>query len=142
VTPAQIEGMIDRLCGLFPTTQIGRNTVKNAWITDEFLLDATVDEARLVVEWVKEWCDKFPASLKEMRKIFILVRNRKPVDVKSGKGCTICDGTLWDNGIRYDSKAKRISEQYKTIFMHKVYEVVKPCPECRGADWVLPDTSQ
>jgi len=31
VTPMQIEGMVDRICGLFPTTQIGRNTVKNAW---------------------------------------------------------------------------------------------------------------
>jgi hypothetical protein len=45
-TNAQIEGMVDRICGLFPTTQIGRNTVKNAWVTDEFLLDADVDDAR------------------------------------------------------------------------------------------------
>ena len=59
MTPAQIEGMIDRICGLFPTTQIGRNTVKNAWTKDDFLLDATVEEARLVTDWIKDNCEKF-----------------------------------------------------------------------------------
>jgi hypothetical protein len=140
MTPMQIEGMVDRICGLFPTTQIGRNTVKNAWVTDEFLLDADVDEARKVTDWIKSNSDKFPASLRELHNIFRKVRGlgvkNQPIEIK----CDICLGTLWDDGIRYSNEGKRLSEQYELEVQGHLYKVVRPCPNCRGVDWQLPES--
>lgn len=138
MTPAQIEGMIDRICGLFPTTQIGRNTVKNAWTKDDFLLDATVEEARLVTDWIKDNCEKFPSSLKETKKIFNLVRNKgNNTTTLDSKDCNICFGTLWDSGERYEG-GKQISKPFVTVHKGHMYSVVKPCSNCRGEDWVPP----
>ena len=140
MTPAQIEGMVDRICGLFPTTQIGRNTVKNAWTVDDFLLDADVDEARKVTDWIKANSDKVPASLRELHNIFRKVRGlgtkNQPIEIK----CDICLGTLWDDGIRYSQDGKRLSEQYELEVHGHVYKVVRPCPNCRGVDWQLPES--
>lgn len=140
MTPAQIEGMVDRICGLFPTTQIGRNTVKNAWVTDQFLLDAEVDEARKVTDWIKINSEKFPHSLRELHNIFRKVRglgtNNQPIEIK----CDICLGTLWDDGIRYSDEGKRLSEQYEVKVQGHIYKVVRPCPNCRGIDWQLPES--
>ena len=140
MTPAQIEGMVDRICGLFPTTQIGRNTVKNAWVTDQFLLDAEVDEARKVTDWIKINSEKFPASLREMHNIFRKVRglgtNNQQIEIK----CDICLGTLWDDGIRYSSEGRRLSEQYELEVHGHRYKAVRPCPNCRGIDWQLPES--
>ena len=136
----QIEGMVDRICGLFPTTQIGRNTVKNAWVTDEFLLDAEVDEARKVTDWIKANSDKFPASLRELHNIFRKVRGlgvkNQPIEIK----CNICNGMLWDDGIRYSDAGKRISEQYEIEENGHIYKVVRPCPNCRGSNWQMPES--
>ena len=140
MTPMQIEGMVDRICGLFPTTQIGRNTVKNAWTVDDFLLDADVDEARKVTDWIKANSDKFPASLRELHNIFRKVRglgtNNQPIETK----CDICNGMLWDDGIRYSQDGKRLSEQYEQEAHGHIYKVVRPCPNCRGVDWQLPES--
>jgi hypothetical protein len=140
VTPAQIEGMVDRICGLFPTTQIGRNTVKNAWVIDDFLLDASVEEARKVTDWIKANSDKFPQSLRELHNIFRKVRTlgvkNQPIEVS----CDICKGMLWDDGIRYTENGVRLSEQYEVEVQGHTYKVVRPCPNCRGVDWQLPQS--
>jgi len=140
VTPAQIEGMVDRICGLFPTTQIGRNTVKNAWVIDDFLLDASVEEARKVTDWIKANSDKFPQSLRELHNIFRKVRTlgvkNQPIEVS----CDICKGMLWDDGIRYTENGMRLSEQYEVEVQGHTYKVVRPCPNCRGVDWQLPQS--
>ena len=36
--PMYIELFVDRLCGLFPKDNIARNTVKKAWLHDEYLI--------------------------------------------------------------------------------------------------------
>jgi hypothetical protein len=140
VTPAQIEGMVDRICGLFPTTQIGRNTVKNAWVIDDFLLDASVEEARKVTDWIKANSDKFPQSLRELHNIFRKVRTlgvkNQPIEVS----CDICKGMLWDDGIRYSESGVRLNEQYEVEVQGHTYKVVRPCPNCRGVDWQLPQS--
>ena len=140
MTPAQIEGMVDRICGLFPTTQIGRNTVKNAWVIDDFLLDASVEEARKVTDWIKANSDKFPQSLRELHNIFRKVRTlgvkNQPIEVK----CDICKGMLWDDGIRYSESGVRLNEQYEVEVQGHTYKVVRPCPNCRGVDWQLPQS--
>lgn len=141
MSPAQIEGMIDRICGLFPTTQIGRNTVKNAWVKDDFLLDATVEEARLVTDWIKDNCEKFPASLKETKKIFNLVRNKgSRTTTLDAKDCEICFGTLWDSGERFEN-GKQVRSAFTTVYRDHRYSVVKPCSNCRGEDWVPPSSN-
>ena len=140
MTPAQIEGMVDRICGLFPTTQIGRNTVKNAWVIDDFLLDASVEEARKVTDWIKANSDKFPQSLRELHNIFRKVRTlgvkNQPIEVS----CDICKGMLWDDGIRYSESGVRLNEQYEVEVQGHTYKVVRPCPNCRGVDWQLPQS--
>ena len=136
----QIEGMVDRICGLFPTTQIGRNTVKNAWTVDDFLLDADVDEARKVTDWIKANSDKFPASLRELHNIFRKVRGLGTKNQQIQVHCDICLGTLWDDGIRYSEAGKRLSEQYELEVHGHIYKVVRPCPNCRGVDWQLPES--
>ena len=139
MSPMQIEGMIDRICGLFPTTQIGRNTVKNAWVTDDFLLNADVDDARKVTDWIKNNSDIFPASLREMHNIFRKVSSlgvkNQPIEIK----CDICNGTLWDDGIRYTEAGVRLKEQFEVEVQGHRYKVVRPCPNCRGVDWRLPE---
>jgi hypothetical protein len=132
----QIEGMVDRICGLFPTTQIGRNTVKNAWTVDDFLLDADVDEARKVTDWIKINSDKFPASLKEMHNIFRKVRGQ--TETKSEIKCDLCKGSLWDDGITYSSDGRQLTEQPTVVFQGHTYKVVRPCPKCRGG-WTPPE---
>lgn len=144
MTPAQIEGMVDRICGLFPTTQIGRNTVKNAWVTDQFLLDADVDAARKVTDWIKINSEKFPHSLRELHNIFHKVAGSH--EIKSEVQCKVCDGLLWDDGISYSSDGRRLTEQYTVTEIYKsdtavrehTYTVVRPCPACRRG-WTPPD---
>ena len=138
MTPAQIEGMVDRICGLFPTTQIGRNTVKNAWVTDQFLLDADVDDARKVTDWIKLNSEKFPASLRELHNIFRKVKGSH--QIKSEIVCEICNGSLWDDGITYSQDGRRLTEQPTVTFLGNTYKAVRPCPNCRGANWRPPVT--
>lgn len=145
MTPAQIEGMVDRICGLFPTTQIGRNTVKNAWVTDQFLLDADVDDARKVTDWIKINSEKFPHSLRELHNIFHKVSGS--LKIKSDIQCKVCKGLLWDDGISYSDDGRRLTDQYTQTYVYKTdtgtkrftYKVVLPCPACRGENWSPPE---
>ena len=145
MTPAQIEGMVDRICGLFPTTQIGRNTVKNAWVTDQFLLDADVDDARKVTDWIKINSEKFPHSLRELHNIFHKISGKS--EIKSEINCDLCKGLLWDDGITYSDDGRRLTDQYTQTHIYRTdtgtkeftYKVVLPCRACRGENWTPPD---
>lgn len=137
MTPMQIEGMVDRICGLFPTTIIGRNTVKNAWTTDEFLLNSSVEDARKATDWIKINSEKFPASLREMHNIFRKVNGSH--QIKSEMSCDVCNGELWDDGIRFDENGRQLNDQYTVELHGQIYKVVRPCPNCRP-DWRPPDT--
>lgn len=144
MTPAQIEGMVDRICGLFPTTQIGRNTVKNSWVTDQFLLDADVDDARKVTDWIKINSERFPHSLRELHNIFHKVSGS--LKIKSEILCKVCNGLLWDDGISYSDDGRLLTEQYTKTYVYETdkgtkritYKVVLPCSACRK-DWTPPE---
>ena len=71
MTPALIELMIDRLCGMYPTTNIARNTVKNAWVKDELLLDATEEDAKAVLK-IAESLGHYPTQY-EVKSMFMRV---------------------------------------------------------------------
>jgi hypothetical protein len=137
MTPMQIEGMIDRICGLFPTTQIGRNTVKNAWVVDDFLLAADLEDSRKALDWIKLNSEKFPSSLREMHNIIRKVQGKS--DIQSKIQCDICNGSLWDEGITYSSDGRQLTQQYTVSFMGNTYKAVRPCPVCRGENWRPPD---
>ena len=136
MTPMQIEGMIDRICGLFPTTQIGRNTVKNTWVVDDFLLAADLEDSRKALDWIKLNSEKFPSSLREMHNIIRKVQNK--TEIQSEISCDLCNGTLWDDGITYSADGRQLTEQYTVTDLGNTYKVVLPCRNCRGQNWRPP----
>ena len=122
---AQIEGMIDRICGLFPTSQIARNTVKSTWTNDDFLTFQSVEDARRIIPLVMERFDRFP-SLKEIHHTFRLLRNTQsdPIVMQ----CDICCNQGWDTGERWDfGTGKLLDEAYTEIHLGHEYRVVKRC---------------
>jgi hypothetical protein len=87
VTPALIELMVDRLCGMYPTTNIARNTVKNAWVKDEMLLDASEDDAKAVLKLAESF-GRYPNQF-EIKSMFNKVMGVRHAEV----GCEKCDST-------------------------------------------------
>lgn len=129
MTPAQIEGFIDRICGLFPSTTIAKNSVKNAWTADDFLLLQDVNDARKVIPIIMNNYDKFP-TLKQTRQAFreLYEPAGKPLIV-----CEICDGNGWDTGVRWDFANKiQISSGFTKQHNEQTYSYVKPC-KCKEA---------
>lgn len=128
MTPAQIEGFIDRICGIYPSQQVSLAKAKHAWTADDFLLLQSVEDARKVVPLIMELHDKFP-SLKEVHKAFRLLR--KPPTEQTIVVCEICDGNGWDNGKRWNYNTKElICEGFTKIVMGRTYSYVVPC-KCR-----------
>ena len=130
MTPTQIEAMIDRICGLFPTSQIGRNTVKNTWTGDEFLLKQEVDDARKVLPLVMHTFDKFP-SLKEVHNMFKQLRTSEPKQPHFL--CEICLGSGWDSGERWENGVQ-LCGRYEKIVLDHTYTFVIRC-ECQGGNF-------
>ena len=91
--PIHIELFIDRLCGLFPTTNIARNTLKSAWTRDDIMLDASEEDGKAVLK-LCESLAKFPASIGEVRHMFRQVGGH----IGGVFGCELCDYTGWEIG--------------------------------------------
>ena len=122
--PVHIELFIDRLCGLFPTTNIARNTLKSAWTRDDILLDASEEDAKAVLKMCESLA-KFPASIMEVRAMF-----RKVTGVIEGEfGCHLCDNSGWDVGRQIIDGVETF---YTMEFMGNNYTYVKAC-QCRDA---------
>ncbi len=113
MTPALIELMVDRLCGMYPTTNIARNTVKNAWVKDELLLDASEEDAKAVLK-IAESLGHYPNQF-EIKSMFMRVMGVRQAEV----GCELCD----NNGFIYTANDLD-DESTKPRF-------VKSCP-CRS----------
>ena len=127
MTPAQIEGMIDRICGLFPSGQVSVAKAKHAWTADDFLLLQDVNDARKVIPIILENHDKFP-NLKDVQKAFRHIRQpaRQMIVL-----CDICDGNGWDTGRRWDYATKTlICEGFTKIVFDRPYSYVVRC-QCR-----------
>ena len=130
--PAHIELFIDRLCGLFPTTNIARNTLKSTWGKDDLLLDASEEEAKTVLKMC-EGLDRFPGSLGEVKRMF-----RKVMGVVGNNaqiGCPKCDYTGYDNGRQEHPPSDEYPDGHETFYTEEYnghqYTYIKPC-ECRG----------
>jgi hypothetical protein len=100
--PTHIELMIDRICGLFPSSNIARNTVKNAWTKDEFLLlEVDVDDIKQVLAKLEN-DSSFP-SLARLKHVIREVKNKT---FAAGPSCSTCKGTGWDDGARWEEQGK------------------------------------
>ena len=127
MTPAQIEGMIDRICGLFPSGQVSLAKAKHAWTADDFLLLQDVNDARKVIPIILENHEKFP-NLKDVQKAFRHIRQPAKQMIVS---CDICDGNGWDTGRRWDYATKTlICEGFTKIVFDRPYSYVVRC-QCR-----------
>ena len=127
MTPAQIEGMIDRICGLFPSGQVSVAKAKHAWTADDFLLLQDVNDARKVIPIILENHDKFP-NLKDVQKAFRHIRQPAKQMIVL---CDICDGNGWDTGRRWDYATKTlICEGFTKIVFDRPYSYVVRC-QCR-----------
>ena len=122
--PIHIELFIDRLCGLFPTTNIARNTLKSAWTRDDIMLDASEEDGKAVLK-LCESLSKFPASIGEVRHMFRQVGGH----IGGTFGCELCDHSGWDVGRQI---IDGVESFYTMIFMGNTYTYVKEC-ECRAA---------
>jgi hypothetical protein len=95
MTPIQIDSMIDKICGMYPTTPVPRNGMKALWREDALLLSIDVQQGREVMKLVEKH-NTIP-SLPEIKG---MVRTLLKDSVGSVPTCTICNGTGWDDGER------------------------------------------
>ena len=129
MTPTQIEGMIDRIVGIFPTHNVSRNTMKSTWALDDLLLSVDVDDARKVISLV-EAHGKIP-SLPEMKQLFRRMWDANAIHQKVEVRCDVCHDTGWDDGFREAQEImgqyKVTQERYTETHWGMTYTVVHPC---------------
>jgi len=109
VTPIQIDSMIDKICGMYPTTPVPRNGMKALWREDALLLSIDVKQGREVMVLVEK--NNTIPSLPEIK---TMVRTIMKGTVGSVPPCTVCNGTGWDDGLRIEDG----------IVVHDLYTVV------------------
>lgn len=125
MTPAQIEGMIDRICGMYAAHNVSRNSMKGAWSQDELLLDCPVEKGREVLALVEQH-GKIP-SLPEIKSMIRRIMSQ------SGGGaglvrsdCSMCGGSGWWDGITTENP-----EGFGRIEGGVFYRFSRMCP-CRS----------
>lgn len=112
MTPAHIELMIDRICGLFPSSNIARNTVKNAWTKDEFLLlEVEADDIKEVLLKLEN-----DSSFPSLARLKDVIRKIKTKSVAASPICKTCRGTGWDDGSRWVYKGDDIWEMTQDYY--------------------------
>tara|TARA_R110000868_G_scaffold183925_2_gene425290 strand:- start:124 stop:504 length:381 start_codon:yes stop_codon:yes gene_type:complete len=125
VTPIQIDSMIDRICGMYPTTPVPRNGMKALWREDALLLSIDVKQGREVMGLIERH-NAIP-SLPEIKG---MVRTLLKEVVESLPNCEICNGTGWDDGLRI-ADGVILHERFTSIDMRgNVCTTVTKC-ECR-----------
>jgi hypothetical protein len=119
--PEVIDLFVDRLCGIFPRDNIARNTVKNAWNRDDFLLGVPDEHGKQALQTL-EGDDQFP-SLKRVKEVFRKMQHKtSTVSVT----CPLCQGTGWDTGERWLNGEMTHGKYIEEWRGHK-YPVVKRC---------------
>lgn len=100
--PMYIELFVDRLCGFFPKDNIARNTVKKAWLHDEYLI-LNVEEEEVKAALAILEADKSFPSLHRVKEVFRAGRTSKMAAITNN--CDVCGGTGWDSGERWEDTA-------------------------------------
>jgi hypothetical protein len=109
VTPIQIDSMIDKICGMYPTTPVPRNGMKALWREDALLLSVDVKQGREVMVLVEKH-----NTIPSLPEIKTMVRTIMKGTVGSVPPCTVCNGTGWDDGLRIEDG----------VVVHDLYTVV------------------
>ena len=125
MTPIQIDSMIDKICGMYPTTPVPRNGMKALWREDALLLSIDVKQGREVMSLIERH-NAIP-SLPEIKG---MVRTLLKEVVEGLPPCEICNGTGWDDGMRI-ADGVIVHERFTSIDMRgNVCTTVTKC-ECR-----------
>ena len=125
--PEVIDLFVDRLCGIFPKDNVARNTVKNAWNRDDFLLGCDEEHGKQALN-ILEGDDSFP-NLKRVKEVFRKLK--QTTHTTAQRVCKICKGSGWDDGLRYIGTTL-IQERYQEEGIYgMMYNVVRRC-ECQG----------
>lgn len=131
--PMYIELFVDRLCGMFPRDNIARNTVKSAWIRDDFFLLNTQEEEVKAALHILENDKVFP-SLARAKEVFRSIRKSS---VNAAPTCDMCGSTGWDDGSRWEQQGEdlenfvMVQDFYKQIgILGDVSKYVVPCSNC------------
>lgn len=123
MTPAQIEGMIDRICGMYAAHNVSRNSMKGAWTQDDLLLDCPVEKGREVLALVEQH-GKIP-SLPEIKSM--IHRIMRSGDAGSiSKDCKLCGGSGWWDGVTDENP-----DGFGQIQFGVFYSFSRMCP-CRS----------
>jgi hypothetical protein len=101
--------MIDKICGMYPTTPVPRNGMKALWREDALLLSIDVKQGREVMVLVEKH-----NTIPSLPEIKTMVRTIMKGTVGSVPPCTVCNGTGWDDGLRIEDG----------IVVHDLYTVV------------------
>ena len=141
MTPLQIEGMIDRVVGMYPTAQVGRNTMKNTWTQDKFLLEQSVEDVRRVLPLI-EAHNRIP-SLPEIKTLLRMLYKNDQVNSVGDECCLQCGGCGWVNGFtvsdaemlngKWIKLGVILTERFVERFCDRQYTVVKRCQICDGS---------
>jgi hypothetical protein len=124
MTPLQIEGMIDRICGMYASHNVNKQGMRQAWTQDEFLLSCSLEKAREVIPLVEEH-RKIP-SLPEIKQMMHrVVQQGNQLSGVADQNCLICCGSGWDAGVTPDNP-----DGYTRKEKGIRYRFAKVCP-CR-----------
>lgn len=124
MTPAQIEGMVDRICGMYAAHNVSRNSMKGAWTQDDLLLDCPVEKGREVLALVEQH-GKIP-SLPEIKSMIHRIMRDGSESGTVRSDCRKCGGSGWWDGIT-DEDPKGFGRVENGIF----YRFSRMCP-CRN----------
>jgi len=81
---------------MFPRDNIGRNTVKNAWGKDDYLLEADQSMGKAALTIIEN--DPGFPSLARVKGVFRKLQQKTAVGQDD---CKTCDNSGWDNGQRW-----------------------------------------
>lgn len=88
MTPDNVRTMVNRIAGAFPTSDVYRENVIDAWAHDEIISGMTVEQGRVLAKRICSECNYFP-KLKEVHVMY----NRLFKNSKSG--CDLCSDCGW-----------------------------------------------
>jgi hypothetical protein len=120
-----IEKMVHRIRGIFPSNQIFFTAVVDAWQQDDFLLSITPDEARRAIPLIEEH-GTFP-SLPEMRDLIRKANNKEKPVIE----CDKCGQTGWDTGLDMmylgNDQWKVVRWRFGQTYEGRKYSAAKRC---------------
>jgi hypothetical protein len=133
MTEESISKLVNRICAIFPTTPIPKNTIIEGWAADRRLRALDLDpqqKERLLdeIEKLNGW-----PNLPQLRAMILGITTKPQAGPPTR--CEICDNTGWDNGLRLSGTMHNPvvqSPAMTTEWEGHTYTQVIPCRCERG----------